>query len=226
MPALGRGVASSQDGAVGTWGRPLGPARRGSAQRVSPALKLLPPQSSVLLPPGLFQILFIQVLTSRGHTGRDQEGALLGKCTEKAPASYPAPPRRPPPAHVTRHEARGPVMPHRASTAERLSQPAMPTAPAAARACAGRDQDARGRRLRAWGPAEGWCRPCRNATCWWALAWAASSLISRRPAAGVLRPLWLAGWGVDWAGRSACFLLYISLFQKNFPHPLQSSSVP
>lgn len=48
---------------------------------ISPTLKLLPPQSSVLLPPDFFQILFIHVLTSCGHTGHDQEGALFGKCT-------------------------------------------------------------------------------------------------------------------------------------------------
>ncbi|XP_060979999.1 putative hydro-lyase KRH_21160 [Dama dama] len=47
------------------------------------------------------------VLTSCGHTGRDQEGALLGKCTEKAPASYPAPPRGPPPAPVARQKQGG-----------------------------------------------------------------------------------------------------------------------
>ena len=48
---------------------------------VSPTLKLLPPQSSVLLPPDFFQILFSHVLISCGHTGHDQEGALFGKCT-------------------------------------------------------------------------------------------------------------------------------------------------
>lgn len=208
-------------------GDPWAPRGGGQHRGVSPALKRLPPQSTVLLPPGLFQILFIQVLTSCGHTGRDQEGALLGKCTEKAPASYPAPPRGPPPAPVARHEARGPVMPHCASLQSGCHSPLCPQPPRRPRVCAGRDQDTRGRRLRAWDPAEGWCRPCGSATCWWALAWAASGLISRRLLAGVLRPLlWLAGWGLDWGGRSACFLLYISIFPKNCPHPLQSSSVP
>lgn len=34
----------------------------------------------------------------------------------------------------------------------------------------------------------------------------------------VLRPLlWLSWCGLGWGGRSSCFLLYISIFPKNFP---------
>ena len=82
-PATGRAKpAVPRVGQYEPGGDAWAPRGGGQHRGVSPALKLLPPQSSVLLPAGLFQILSIQLLTSRGHPGRVKKAPCWKVCRE------------------------------------------------------------------------------------------------------------------------------------------------